>query len=73
MIIKYNKKNVDDQTTDFELKLSDPELNFLVNFAIESLIQMGAIAVQQNSEEEQIVSLPLEPVAIIPDTPTSAH
>jgi hypothetical protein len=67
MIIIFKKKNVDDDTTDFELKLSNGELNFLVNFALESLVQMGSISVNdQLINQEQEIELPLPPEFIPP-------
>ena len=39
--------------------MTDAELNYLVNFAIESLIQIGAIAVQRSNDEPQEVTLPV--------------
>lgn len=59
MKFKYNNKNEQEESYDFSVQLSAPELNFLINFAIESLIQIGAIAVQQNTTDEQEILLPL--------------
>jgi hypothetical protein len=59
MLLTFQKTNTGEQSVDFRAQMSEPELNFLINYAIESLIQIGAIAVQQQSNEPQEVKLPI--------------
>ena len=60
MKITFTKINQEDESTDFSLQLSNPELNFLITFALESLVQIGAVQVNMQSREEQEVILPLD-------------
>lgn len=59
MLLTFTKKNESEQSVDFRAQMSEAELNYLVNFAIESLIQIGAIAVQRSIDEPQEVQLPI--------------
>ena len=59
MQIQFTKNNEQDQTADFSVNMTQAELNFLVNFAIESLIQIGAITVEEKKQGIQEVQLPL--------------
>lgn len=59
MQLIFNKKNDQTQAAEFSCSMTEAELNFLVNFAIESLIQIGAIAVEEKKEGPQEVQLPL--------------
>ena len=70
MLITFKQKNEQEQSADFNLQMTEAELSFLVNFAVESLIQIGAVAVQQNSTEPQHITLPIseaETPVIIPE------
>lgn len=68
MLLTFTRKNDETQSMDFSAKLSDEELTYLVNFAITSLMQIGAIVVQQGVEGSQEVTLPTD----MP-TPTSLN
>ena len=67
MLLTFNKKNDAEESVDFRAQMSEAELNYLINFAIESLIQIGAIAVQRASTEAQEVQLPITQ-ALVPPT-----
>ena len=60
MLLTFTQKNEQEETMDFSAQLTDQELNYLINFAITSLMQIGAIVVQQNTTEPQEVSLPAD-------------
>lgn len=60
MILTFKKKNNEEQSMDFDAQFSDEELNYLVNFAITSLMQIGAIVVQERAGEPQEVTLPAD-------------
>ena len=66
MLLTFSKKNDAEESVDFRAQMSEAELNYLVNFAIESLIQLGAIAVQQHTEPQE-VQLPITE-ALVPPT-----
>ena len=57
MLLTITKRNPD-STLEFNVTMSEGECNYLVNFAIESLIQLGSIAVQDNEDGPQTVMVP---------------
>ena len=57
MIITFDSKDEENQTAKFQLVLTTEELNFLVTFAVESLIQVGAIVVDRASTDPQDVTI----------------
>ena len=67
MLLTFLEQNNKEQSADFKLQMSQAELSFLVNFAIESLIQIGAVAVQTNTTEPQEIKLPIPSTSVIPD------
>jgi len=67
MLLTFTKKNEGEQSVDFRAQMTDAELNYLVNFAIESLIQIGAIAVQRSNDEPQEVTLPVTAANVPPN------
>ena len=66
MILTFEKKNDTQQTVDFHAQMSNAELNFLINFAIQSLMQIGAITVNDMTQEPQEVALPITETLIPP-------
>ena len=48
-----NAKKINDNW-DFNMACTESEVNFLMNYAVIDLIQMGAIAVQEQEEEQDI-------------------
>ena len=66
MILTYNKKNDVDQTVDFKAQVTEMELNFLMNFAINSLMEIGAIKVQEVLDIPQEVKLPITETLVPP-------
>ena len=53
----YNATKDDKDGWDFELKLSQNEIDYLVNFSVGQLLQAGMIELEQK-EGEQKVDLP---------------
>ena len=66
MILTYNKKNDTEQTVDFKAQVTEMELNFLMNFAINSLMEIGAIKVQEVLDVPQEVKLPITETLVPP-------
>ena len=67
MILTFEKKNDTQQTVDFHAQMSNAELTFLINFAIQSLMQIGAITVNDLTQEPQEVALPITETLIPPE------
>ena len=67
MILTFEKKSEENQTVDFHAQMSNAELNFLINFAIQSLMQIGAITVNDLTQEPQEVVLPITETLIPPE------
>lgn len=57
ILITIRQKNPDG-SGDFDLTMNEGELNYLINFAVESLLQIGSIAYRDNVEGPQEVELP---------------
>ena len=66
MILTYSKKNNEEQTVDFQAQVTEMELNFLMNFAINSLMEIGAIKVQEVLDVPQEVKLPITETLVPP-------
>jgi len=66
MILTFTKKNDEQSTVDFNVQMSQAEMNWLVNFAIQSLMQIGAIAVNEATAEPQEIQLPITETIIPP-------
>ena len=66
MILTYSKKNNEEQTIDFKAQVTEMELNFLMNFAINSLMEIGAIKVQELLDVPQEVQLPITETLVPP-------
>ena len=66
MILTFEKKNDEQQTVDFHAQMSNAELTWLINFAIQSLMQIGAITVNEATAEPQEVALPITETLIPP-------
>ena len=59
MILTYEKTNKEQQSVDFHAQMSNAEMSWLINFAIQSLMQIGAITVNEATAEPQEVALPI--------------
>jgi len=66
MILTFTKKNDEQATVDFNAQMSQAEMTWLINFAIQSLMQIGAIAVNEATAEPQEVQLPITETIIPP-------
>ena len=66
MVLTFDKKSEENQTADFHAQMSNAELNFLINFAIQSLMQIGAITVNDMTQEPQEVALPITETLLPP-------
>ena len=66
MILTFEKQNEERKTVDFQTQMSQAEMTFLINFAIQSLIQIGAISVNNMTQEPQEVQLPITETLIPP-------
>ena len=66
MLLTFEKKSDEHQTVDFHAQMSNAELTWLINFAIQSLMQIGAITVNEATAEPQEVALPITETLIPP-------
>ena len=66
MILTFEKQNEERKTVDFQTQMSQAEMTFLINFAIQSLMQIGAISVNNMTQEPQEVHLPITETLIPP-------
>ena len=66
MILTFEKKNDEQAMVDFHAQMSNAEMNWLINFAIQSLMQIGAITVNEAVAEPQEVALPITETLIPP-------
>ncbi len=66
MILTFEKKNDEQATVDFHAQMSNAEMTWLINFAIQSLMQIGAITVNEAVAEPQEVALPITETLIPP-------
>ena len=66
MILTFEKQNNEQQTVDFHAQMSNAEMTWLINFAIQSLMQIGAITVNEATAEPQEVALPITETLIPP-------
>ena len=66
MILTFEKKSEEQQTVDFHAQMSNAEMTWLINFAIQSLMQIGAITVNEAVAEPQEVALPITETLIPP-------
>ena len=66
MILTFEKRSDEQQTVDFHAQMSNAEMTWLINFAIQSLMQIGAIAVNEATAEPQEVALPITETLIPP-------
>ena len=66
MILTFEKKNDEQQVVDFHAQMSNSEMTWLINFAIQSLMQIGAITVNEATADPQEVALPITETLIPP-------
>ena len=66
MILTFEKKNDEQQVVDFHAQMSNSEMTWLINFAIQSLMQIGAITVNEATAEPQEVALPITETLVPP-------
>ena len=66
MILTFEKKNDEQQVVDFHAQMSNSEMTWLINFAIQSLMQIGAITVNEATAEAQEVALPITETLVPP-------
>jgi len=59
MIIKNLLEN-DDGSVDFDFKVDKKETEFLLSYAIKSLMREGIIKTTEDDFAEQVIDLPLE-------------
>lgn len=66
MILTFEKRSDANQTVDFHAQMTNSEMTFLINFAIQSLLQIGAITVNEGIAEPQEVALPITETLVPP-------
>jgi hypothetical protein len=53
-LIIYNAHKDDDNSWDFDLKLTDEEVNYLVHMSIQGLLEAGVISLSEVDGEQHI-------------------
>ena len=66
MLLTFDKESQENKTVDFHAQMSQAEMTWLINFAIQSLMQIGAITVNEATAEPQEVALPITETLVPP-------